>query len=47
MATTLKSRLMEALQNLETLTTADLLERRYQRYRRMGVFNENETVAVT
>jgi acetyl-CoA carboxylase alpha subunit len=44
MATTLKSRLVEALQNLESLSTADLLERRYQRYRRIGVFHENGAV---
>jgi acetyl-CoA carboxylase carboxyl transferase subunit alpha len=41
MATTLKSRLIESLQGLESLSSAQLLERRYQRYRRIGVFHEN------
>jgi acetyl-CoA carboxylase carboxyl transferase subunit alpha len=44
MATTLKSRLIESLQGLESLSSAQLLERRYQRYRRIGVFHENGPV---
>lgn len=41
MAATLKSRLVEALQNLEPLPVNDLLERRYQKFRRLGMFYEN------
>ena len=41
MATTLKARLVESLQNLDSLAIPDLLERRYQRYRRIGVFHED------
>lgn len=41
MATNLKVSLVEAIQSLEKLSVADLLERRYQRYRRIGVFQES------
>ena len=41
MAATLKSRLVEALQGLGTLSVNDLLERRYQKFRRLGMFYEN------
>lgn len=41
MAATLKGRLVEALQNLEGLSVPDLLEKRYQKFRRIGVFHEN------
>ena len=41
MATTLKARLVESLQDLESLSIPDLLERRYQRTRRIGVFHED------
>ena len=41
MAATLKGRLAEALQNLDGLSIPDLLERRYQKFRRIGVFHEN------
>ncbi|MCA9019576.1 MAG: acetyl-CoA carboxylase carboxyl transferase subunit alpha, partial [Planctomycetaceae bacterium] len=47
MATTLKARLLEALQNLDNLSIPDLLERRYQRYRKIGVFHENGSAAAT
>jgi acetyl-CoA carboxylase carboxyl transferase subunit alpha len=44
MAATLKGRLVEALQNLEPLPVNDLLERRYQKFRRLGMFYENGPV---
>jgi acetyl-CoA carboxylase alpha subunit len=45
MATTLKARLIEAMQNLDSFSIPDLLERRYQRTRRIGVFHEDGSVA--
>jgi acetyl-CoA carboxylase carboxyl transferase subunit alpha len=45
MATTLKSRLVEALQNLESLPIPELLERRYQKFRKIGVFHESSATA--
>lgn len=41
MATTLKGSLVEALQTLDSLNIPDLLERRYQRFRRIGLFEES------
>ncbi|MBL8819764.1 MAG: acetyl-CoA carboxylase carboxyltransferase subunit alpha [Planctomyces sp.] len=43
MAATLKGSLMEAIQKLDGMSAAQLLEHRYQRYRRMGVFHEGDT----
>lgn len=43
-AATLKGRLVEALQNLEPMPVNDLLERRYQKFRRLGMFYENGPV---
>ncbi|MCA9048916.1 MAG: acetyl-CoA carboxylase carboxyltransferase subunit alpha [Planctomycetaceae bacterium] len=40
MATTLKGCLTESLQKLESVDKAELVERRYQRFRRIGVFEE-------
>lgn len=42
MATTLKGSLIEAIQKLEVLKPEELLERRYQRFRRIGVFHETD-----
>jgi acetyl-CoA carboxylase carboxyl transferase subunit alpha len=42
MATSLKGSLIEAIQKLEGMTSAQLLEHRYQRYRRIGVFHEGD-----
>ena len=41
MATTLKGSLVEALQTLDGYSIPDLLERRYQRFRRIGLFEES------
>ena len=41
MATTLKGCLVATLQNLENLSVEELLDRRYQRFRRIGVFEES------
>jgi len=40
-AMTLKGSILAALKSLETLSTEELLERRYQRFRRFGMFEEN------
>ncbi|MEN9554595.1 MAG: Acetyl-coenzyme carboxylase carboxyl transferase subunit alpha [Planctomycetota bacterium] len=47
MAATLKGRLVETLNQLESLPTAELLERRYQRFRKIGVFHETGAEAAT
>ncbi len=39
-ATAVKSSIVAALKSLETLSVEELLERRYQRFRRIGVFEE-------
>lgn len=41
MATTLKGSLVEAIQSLEGLPIPELLERRYQRFRRIGTYEES------
>lgn len=41
MAATLKNSLVEAIQSLEGLSVSELLERRYQRFRRIGKFDES------
>lgn len=43
MATSLKASLLDAIQRLQGLTVPDLLEARYRRYRRIGVFEEGGT----
>ncbi|MCH2200582.1 MAG: acetyl-CoA carboxylase carboxyltransferase subunit alpha [Fuerstiella sp.] len=40
-ATTLKGSILDALKNLEKLDVEELLERRYQRYRRLGTFERS------
>jgi acetyl-CoA carboxylase alpha subunit len=45
MAATLKGRIVEALQNLDGFSIPDLLERRYQKFRRIGVFHETPAPA--
>jgi hypothetical protein len=40
MANTLKSYLLRYLRELRNVPTDDLLEGRYQKFRRMGVFSE-------
>jgi acetyl-CoA carboxylase carboxyl transferase subunit alpha len=40
MASTLKSTIIRNLRSLETLSTESLLERRYQKFRRIGEFEE-------
>jgi acetyl-CoA carboxylase carboxyl transferase subunit alpha len=40
MAKTLKTYLLRYLRDVRTLSTEELLERRYQKFRRMGVFDE-------
>ena len=40
MAMTLKGTLVEAIQSLENLSKEELLDRRYERFRRIGVFEE-------
>jgi acetyl-CoA carboxylase carboxyl transferase subunit alpha len=40
MAMTLKGTLVEALQSLEGLSKEELLDRRYARFRKIGVFEE-------
>ena len=42
MANTLKGYLLRYLKELRSLPTADLLEGRYQKFRRMGVFTAAE-----
>jgi len=44
MATTLKGSILSALRSLENLSVEELLERRYQRFRRIGVFEESGAV---
>jgi acetyl-CoA carboxylase carboxyl transferase subunit alpha len=41
MAASLKASLVDAIQALEGLPTAELMERRYQRFRRIGEFEES------
>ncbi len=41
MAMTLKASLVEAIRELQGLSTEDLLDRRYERFRRQGVFEES------
>ncbi len=41
MATTLKGSLVEAFQKFDAMSVPQLLEHRYQRFRKMGVFHEN------
>lgn len=43
MANTIKSTIVRHLKSLELLPTAELLERRYQKFRRMGDFEEKVT----
>ena len=40
-ATTLKGSILNALKDLEQLAVEELLERRYQRYRRLGAFEHS------
>lgn len=47
MANTLKSYLLRYLRELRDVPTADLLEHRYQKFRRMGVFDENSAIGGT
>ncbi|MFN3926616.1 MAG: acetyl-CoA carboxylase carboxyltransferase subunit alpha [Pseudanabaenaceae cyanobacterium] len=46
-AHTLKSALLRYLQELKQIPTAELLERRYQKFRQMGVFMEEATTALS
>ena len=45
MANTLKTHLMRYLRELRGLPTDELLEQRYQKFRRMGVFTEEPASA--
>jgi len=45
MATSLKGSLLDAIQRLENLSVPDLLEHRYQRFRRIGVFEEGSVAS--
>jgi len=45
MATTLKASLNAALKQLETLPTDELLNRRYEKFRRIGIFEESPPAA--
>ncbi|MCA9115683.1 MAG: acetyl-CoA carboxylase carboxyltransferase subunit alpha [Planctomycetaceae bacterium] len=45
MATTLKASLLAALRDLSAIPADELVERRYQKFRRMGVFNDPEALA--
>ncbi|MCA9082623.1 MAG: acetyl-CoA carboxylase carboxyltransferase subunit alpha [Planctomycetaceae bacterium] len=45
MATTLKGFLVDSLQKLESIEKSELVERRYQRFRRIGVFDEGAVSA--
>lgn len=47
MATTLKSTIVRNLKSLETMSTESLLERRYQKFRRIGEFDELVTATST
>ena len=47
MATTLKSTIVRNLKLLETMSTESLLERRYQKFRRIGEFDELVTATST
>ncbi|MCH2210470.1 MAG: acetyl-CoA carboxylase carboxyltransferase subunit alpha [Fuerstiella sp.] len=42
-ATTLKGCILDALKNLDQLAVGELLERRYQRYRRIGAFEHSNS----
>lgn len=45
MATTLKASLLAALRDLSAVPADELVERRYQKFRRMGVFSDPEALA--
>jgi acetyl-CoA carboxylase carboxyl transferase subunit alpha len=47
MANTLKAHLLRYLRELHTFSTEDLLEQRYQKFRRMGIFHEGPRAAET
>ena len=46
MANTLKAYLLRYLRDLRNVPAPELLERRYQKFRRMGVFDEETMAAV-
>ena len=41
MARTLKASLMDAIRELSEFSSEELLERRYEKFRRLGVFDES------
>jgi acetyl-CoA carboxylase carboxyl transferase subunit alpha len=47
MANTLKSYLLRYLREVRLVPLEELLEHRYQKFRRMGVFDEGLTTGVT
>ena len=45
MANTLRAYLLRNLRDLRNLGAEELLERRYQKFRRMGVFSDGQVTA--